>query len=279
MDQYILVVDDWNISENLPAWGTDAARSAFYDSILSGYARDRVEWEPSEHPLEGSPQPPNVDALRGASTCLWYCDGDGSALSRAFNAATYNAIAGYVRVGGNLILEGRQSIKEILDEAYPITITARDTTVADVFVKNTLHVRTAVSSGAGSNPGSSSWTYGFCFYGAIPTDPGMFTPMYIDSLGKYWVMYNKPAPYRHCGLGYTERLGVNQGVGVVPFEIDSFVNMTFQDQPCGVLYLSGDNHGNVCYLTFPLYFMKTFQVRPVVDKLLRLFGEEKLPGR
>ena len=47
MDQYILVVDDWNISENLPAWGTDVARSAFYDSILSGYARDRVEWEPS----------------------------------------------------------------------------------------------------------------------------------------------------------------------------------------------------------------------------------------
>jgi hypothetical protein len=280
MDQYILIVDDWNMSETSPAWGTDAMRSAFYDTVLSGYARDRVEWEPAEHPVSGAPSPPNVDALRGASTVVWYSDGDNSVLGKAFNASTYNALAGYVRVGGNLILEGRQNLQAILGHSYPITVTARDTTVADLFVKNTLHIRTAANSG---NVQAHNWNYGYCFYGAVPTDPGMFAPIYIDTAGKWSVMWhyqnNPQHNLWHAGFSFTERLGVNQGVGVVPFVIDSYINQEFEGQPCGVLYLSGDNHGNACYLTFPLYYMKTPEVRPVLDKILMLFGEEKLPGR
>ncbi len=57
------------------------------------------------------------------------------------------------------------------------------------------------------------------------------------------------------------------------------MNMNYEGQPCGVLYLSGDNHSNVCYFSFPLYYLKTLQVRPAIDKILTLFGEEKLPGR
>jgi len=283
LNEYILVVDDWDASEGSPAWGTDAMRSAFYDTILAGYARDRVEWDPWRHFVEGSPnQPPDVDALRGASTCLWYSDGSmppsQCALQKAFASSKYNALAGYVRVGGNLILEGRQNIGAIMNRTYPTVYVAdRDTTVAGMFVKNTLRIRSATSSQAGSNPGYPS-AYGFCFYGAVPTDPGTFTPMYIDSLGKYWVMYGRPHPYRRCGLAYTEKLEVNLGMGIVPFNIDSFLNMNFEGQPCGVLYLSGDNRGNVAYFSFPFYYMKTAQVKPAIDKLLLLFGEEKLPG-
>jgi hypothetical protein len=278
LDQYILIVDDWNKSETSQAWGTDAMRSAFYDTILTGFARDRVEWEPSEHLIAGSPQPPDVDALRGASTCIWYGDGDATVLSAAFNRATYNALAGYVRVGGNLILEGREGISEILDEAYPITITARDTTVADRFVRDVLRVRYAASSLAGSNK-QAPYDWGYCFYGAVPTDAGGFSPVYLDSLGKYWVMYGRTGQYARAGLPYTERLVVQGGLSVSPYAIDSFLNMNFEGQPCSSLYLSGTNHGNIAYFTFPFYYMKTAQTKTMIDRVLTLFGEEMLPGR
>jgi hypothetical protein len=276
LDQYILVVDDWTKSEGSASWGTDAMRSAFYDTILTGYARDRVEWEPSEHLLAGAPQPPDVDALRGASTCIWYGDGDNTVLATAFNAATYNALAGYVRVGGNLILEGRESISEILNTSYPIELTERDTTVAEQFVRNTLRIRYVTSSQAGGNP-AGPW--GYCFYGGVPTDPTMFTPVYLDSLGKYWVMYGRTDQYARAGLPYTERLIVESGLALTPYVIDSDRNAQFEGQPCSSLYLSGTNHGNVAYFTFPFYYMKTAQVKTMVDKVLALFGEEKLPGR
>ena len=41
-----------------------------------------------------------------------------------------------------------------------------------------------------------------------------------------------------------------------------------------MLYVTGDNHGNICYFGFPLYYLRTEQVEPVIDRVLELFGEE-----
>jgi len=104
--------------------------------------------------------------------------------------------------------------------------------------------------------------------------------VYLDSLGKYWVMYGRTDQYARAGLPYTERLIVEGGgVALTPYNIDSNRNAQFEGQPCSSLYLSGTNHGNVGYFTIPLYYMKTAQVKTMLDEVLALFGEEKLPGR
>jgi hypothetical protein len=278
LDDYILVVDDYNWLENQPVWGSDADRGAFYDQLLAGYARPRFEWEPSQHTDSDGERPPGVDALRGASTVIWYADYEQTTLRRLFdpNTASYNALAGYLRVGGNLIMCGDKILEQVMFDPYPIEIAPDDTSQAAVFVRDFLHIDRAENSGQSANK-SSPWRYGYCFYGAVPTNEELFSPMYIDSLGKWAPLYGMSNPnYRRGGLSQVEKLTVAQGTALEIFEIDAYLNMNFEGRPCAVLYLSGDSHGNVAYFGFPFYYLQTDQVQTNMDVLLRLFGEEKL---
>jgi hypothetical protein len=278
LNDYILVVDDYNWLENQEIWGTDADRSAFYDQLLAGYSRPRFEWEPSQHTDSDGARPPDVDALRGASTVIWYADYEQTTLRRLFdpNTAAYNALAGYLRVGGNLVMCGDKILEQVLYDPYPIEVADDDTSQAAVFVRDFLHIGSAENSGQSANK-NSPWRYGYCFYGAVPTDEELFTPMYIDSLGKWWPLYGNSNPnYRRGGLSQVEKLTVFQGTAVEIFEIDAYLNMNYEGRPCAVLYLSGDSHGNVAYFGFPFYYLQTDQVQANMDVLLRLFGEEKL---
>jgi hypothetical protein len=285
LDGYILVVDDYDWRETQAAWGTDAARNQFYDGLLAGYARERFEWEPADHIDEGEPQPPDVDILRGASTVIWYCDGNQSTLQDLFDPfeTTYNALAGYVRVGGNLILCGTETLMQILDDTYPVQLAATDTLPAQVFVRDYLHIGYAETSGAAANK-NSPWAYGYCFYGAVPADPTMFTPVYIDSVGPSgypepgkWPLYTNTSPnYVRAGLSKIEKLQAYQGSALEIMQIHSYLNLNFEGETCALLYLSGDNHGNVAYFSFPFYYTQDAQAEPVIDKILELFGEEKL---
>jgi len=291
LDQYILVVDDYNEAETLPSWGTDDARTAFYDSLLAGYSRTRIEWEPSQHVVSGTPQPPNVDALRGASTVIWYCDSEGTTLKRLFdpNQTAYNSIAGYLRVGGNLVLEGYKVVGQIMNAQYPITIDPADTTLAGTFVRDYLHVGYAANSGSAQNK-LSPWKYGYCLYGAVPTDAGEaldLEPMYIDSVGPSgypqpgkWPLYTNTLPaLSRAGLPTVEKLESYRGTALEIFAMDSFLNTNYQGKTCGLLYLSGENHGNTCYLGFPLYYLRRPGVQAFMDRVLYLFGEEKIQPR
>ncbi len=275
LDQYILVVDDYDKWEHQESWGTDDARTEF--------------WEPSQHMVSGEPQPPHVDALRGASTVIWYCDQDwggspdNSMLAKLFNDAQYNALAGYMRVGGNLVLCGYKVLEQILRGPYPIQLAETDTMPEQVFVRDFLHIGYAENSGSSSNK-SSPWAYGYCFYGAEPTDEELFTPMYVDSVGPAgfpdpgkWPMYADSRPaFTRSGLPIVEKLEVFQGSALEIMTMKSYLNMNYEGRTCGVLYLSGENHGNVCYLGFPLYYLQADHVQPVMDKILVLFGEERL---
>jgi len=280
LDEYILIVDDWNWKEGNSKYGTDEARTAFYDLLFTGYDHYTIEWEPSEHLIEGAPQPPNVDVLRNASTVVWYADNRNSTLERLFDpdATTYNSLAGYVRVGGNLIMAGRKVLSEILyTPNYPIEVAVDDTTQAGEFVRDFLHIDSAENTGASINP-SSWYSFGYCLLGAVPTDPA-FEPMYVDSLGSW--------NYFYTGFdgAYPGLVGCGQPEGEIPspfqgsaseiFTMDAFVNQQWQDETVATLYLSGDNHGNVAYFGFPLYYMQFDQVKPNIDRILLLFGEQK----
>ncbi len=279
LDGYILLVDDYDWLEHFPEWGTDADRSTFYDLMVAPYGA-RIEWEPSQHTDSDGPRPPDVDALRGASTVIWYPDGEQTTRRRLFDTSpeyhpTYNARAGYVRVGGNLVLCGWKPIHQIRYRPYPFEAAPGDTTWAAVFIRDLLHVGRAESSGQSANK-DLPWNYGYCFYGAVPSDPGLFEPMYIDSLGKWSPIYDHPNPhYNKGGLPMVEVLEPYQGTALGAFEIDSYLNYEFEGETCVLLYLSGTDRGNVCYLGFPLYYLQTPQVQAFFNELLPLFGEER----
>jgi len=291
LDEYILVVDDYTWWENRPLWGTDEDRDSFYNRLLAGYVRDRFEWEPSQHlNSSGRATPPDVDALRGASTVVWYCDisTEASVIDDVFHPSepTYNALAGYLRVGGNIILCGSEVGSQVAGAPYPFEVEESDTTDAGVFTRDYLHIRLVDHSGNGVNP-SAPYAYGYCLHGSIPTPAGEalgFEPVYIDSgdcsgeVGK-WPYYCSPPPaypgLLHCGI-QTEKVEVYQNSAIELYEADSYLNWNFEDEPNIVLYLSGDNRGNACYVGFPLFYCQEDQVKDFVDKVLALYGEEKV---
>jgi hypothetical protein len=293
LDDYILVVDDYDKWELNPTWGTDADRDAFYDTLTAGYAHAPLQWDPAEHVVEGTPQPPDVSALAGASTVVWYCDESDVTLAALFNPiyADYSVLSGYVRSGGNLVLCGYKVIGQMLQEAYPITIAASDSTLGRVFVRDFVRVGQAQNTGAGANP-ASPWYYGYCFYGAVPGGTGIpggrdvdLEPMYIDSVGaggypepgKWFPYADPPLPqYSRCGLGNIDVFEPYDGHPIETHGMDAFLNMNFEGRTCVLLSPTGEGSGNVCCLGFPLYYLQTQQVKAFFDQLLPLFGEERL---
>lgn len=295
LDEYILIVDDYNWNE--PGlmglrWGTDEQRNQFYDQLLAGYARERVEWEPAQHVGVYGAMAPTVDALQGASTVLWYCDHEVTTLADLFDeagAAPYNTLVAYARVGGNVILCGRELVRQITSMSYPssriLSIDPEDMSIAARFVYDFLGIESVRNSGSYSNKSSPN-TYGFCFYGGIPKSgfEDEFEPIYIDSVGPAgfpdpgkWYLYTwllMPGTVRG-GISLTDIVETH-GTAIEFLGVDSFLNQNFEGGTCGVLRLSGDNHGNSCVFTFPLYYCRYDGVKTAIDQVLMLFGEEKL---
>jgi hypothetical protein len=299
MNDYILVVDDYDYRENLPDWGTDGARDAFYDTLTTGYARPAFQWDPAEHMVGGVPQPPDVTTLAGASTVVWYVDHDETALSGVFDLLDphrpyYSRLDGYVRAGGNLILCGFKPLGAITGEdQYPMQFTASDTAPGRVFVRDRLRIGEVDNSGFAYNI-AAPWNYGFCFHGAVPGGTGIpedrtvqLEAMYIDSVGAggypepgKWPYYADPPEYApgllHCGLPAVDAYRPCSASPIETHGIDAFLNYNFQGQTCVMLSPTGGDRGNVCALGFPLYYLQTAQVKAVFDELLPMMGEQRM---
>jgi len=282
--QYIVLVDDYDMWEHNPIWGTDADRDAFYDSLLCCCERPVIEWNPEEHMAYGLPQPPDVATLAAASTVVWYADSSPYALDGIFDdlyGRSYSPLAGYVRTGGNLLLCGSKVLGTIMGEPYPMAITSEDTTNAAVFIRDCLGIGRADNSGGSVDP-DAPWSYGYCMLGAVPTPAGEalgFEPVYVDTgdcdvqPGKWWFYCDPPLPgYARCGLN-VEKFRICEREALEIYATDSYLNPYYEGETSVMLRLSGDDHGNVCYMGFPLYYLKTFQVKALFDNLLPLFGE------
>jgi hypothetical protein len=278
MNQYMLIVDDYNWLENQTMWGTDADRDAFYDQLTEDCARPRVHWDVEEHGGVDGSRPPDVETLAGASTVIWYYDHENTGLGASFDpfGARYIPIAGYARAGGNLIMAGYKGLSQILSEEYPIEISASDSTQARVFVRDVLGIASAENSGQAANP-NAPWYYGYCFYGAVPRphqEGIQLEAMYIDSLGTWWPLYGMSNPnYSHGGLSNVEALQAWPGGGVEAQVIDSYLNMNFEGEPCTIVAIPDGGDGQVCYFGFPLYYLQAPQVKRVFHTLLERYGE------
>ncbi|MBN2565438.1 MAG: hypothetical protein JXB46_06975, partial [Candidatus Eisenbacteria bacterium] len=243
LDDYILIVDDYDHFESNPLWGTDEDRDAFYDSLASGYGHPHLQWDCTEHLIVGVPQPADAATLAGASTTIWYCDQTDPAIERIYDPLVnhYDWLGGYVRAGGNLILLGYTVLANITGDSYPITVTPSDTDLARAFVRDCLGIGYAECSGLSANK-SAPWSYGYCFYGAVPGATGIpegrmidLEPMYIDSVGAggypepgKWFMYTSTMPnYSRCGLGNVEAVYPFDGHSIEAYYIDAFLNVNF----------------------------------------------------
>ena len=284
LDDYILVVDDYTHMETYPDhWGTDAERDMFYDAIVAPFG-ERYEWDPHEHEVHGTPQPPDMATLSGASTVIWYCDYSDAVIGDMFvSYRAYDALGGYVRVGGNLVLCGWKALSQVAGEAYPFDLDPDDETIGKRFIRDVLRIGRVDNSGEGANP-NVPWSYGYCFHGALPTVDGDalgFEPAYIDTgqcpddPGKWFVFCDPPAPqYDRCGLN-VESVYPYDGAALELLTVDSFINPYVDGETCAVLYLSGTDQGNVCYLGFPVYYLQTPHAEALLRRVLTLFGEEE----
>lgn len=278
MNGYVLIVDDYNWMETVPIWGTDADRDAFYEHLTADCVRPVQQWDVDEHAGPHGPEPPDVATLADASTVIWYYDQENTGLSSMFDplSARYVPLAGYARAGGNIIMAGWKGLQHILDENYPIEITASDSTQREVFVRDVLGIASAKNSGSSANK-NSPWTYGYCFYGAVPTphqEAIQLEAMYIDSLGTWWPTYGMDNPnYRHGGLPMVEAMQAWPGGGVEAQVIDAYLNMNFDGEPCTIVAIPQAGDGQVCYFGFPLYYLQAPQVRRVFNTLLERAGE------
>ena len=79
--------------------------------------------------------------------------------------------------------------------------------------------------------------------------------------------------YRHCGLPMVDAVETFGGAGIESHVIDAFLNYNFHGRTCVLLSPTGTDRGNVCYMGFDLYYLKTYQVKTFLDELLPLFGE------
>lgn len=290
---YVLVVDDYDDKEHLEQWGIDEARDAFYDTLTMACSRPVVTWDVSEHVVEGLPQPPDVPTMAGASTVLWYYDRNGDGLDAAFGGYNpyYLVPSGYARAGGNLVFAGWEGLSQMVDAvSYPVAFAASDTSQEHVFVRDELGIGRADNSGSSINK-DSPWSYGLCFYGAVPGETGVpdgrgdLAPVYIDSVGPggypepgKWLVYTWQSPpypegYIRAGLSNVEKLEAYGGEPIEASVIDAYLNMNYEGEPCIMLNYTGTDRGNTCYFGFPLYYTQTDQAVALFDRLWEMFGE------
>jgi hypothetical protein len=284
LDDYVLVVDDYDQWESHPAWGLDEERDAFYGGIVSVFG-DVVQWDPNEHLVQGSPTPPDVETLAEASSVVWYCDRDEAVIGEILGqyGAPYDVLGGYVRAGGNLFLSGWKTMAQVAASDYPLDLGPGEIFPGRVFIRDVLRIGFVDNSGGNANP-HVPWDYGYCMHGALPTADGFalgFEPAYIDTgecpdaPGKWFPFCDPPSPnYYRCGLN-VEWVTAFGGQALEILEVESFINPVYDGVPCATIYLSGTDGGNVCYMGFPLYYLQTAHAEALVRRVLTLFGEEE----
>jgi hypothetical protein len=284
MNDYVLIVDDYDKWENNPYWGLDSDRDGFYDAIVEPFG-SRYQWDPHEHLVAGQPTPPDFETLADASTVVWYCDDAGAVIAQLFDEyrTGYDLLGGYVRGGGNLLLSGWKTLTQVAHTNYPFDLGPSDEEPGKRFVREILRIGHVDNSGESANP-DYPWDYGYCMHGALPTIDGEalgFEPAYIDTgqcpdePGKWFPFCNPPAPnYDRCGMN-VERVIPYAASSLEILEVESFNNPAWDGEPCAVIYLSGTDGGNACHMGFPVYYLQTAHAEALVRNVLTLFGEEE----
>jgi hypothetical protein len=256
MSSDLLRVDDW-----LDSAVDDELHDAFYDSILSD--REHDVWDPLEHIEGGFPTLPPMEELGRYRTIIWTLDRNGGFLRAAQAESAYHNIEGYVRAGGNLILEGQSSLAT-LGGSGPFDYSPRY--VPGEFVYDYVGVDSLRNAGANQNPASPS-TYGYAFLGGLSVGPPAFVDVPVDTVVKWGDEYEELGGIPYCEtvrpLGTTARL----------YLFDAYLNDTLHEMPCATARFPTDGTGTLAWFGFPFYYLETPQATTMIGTVLASLDE------
>ena len=261
MDLPLIHIDDW-IGGDVP----EATHDAFYDQLLAGH--EHVEWEPLEHIEGGAPTVPSMEELGNYRTVLWTVGPGFEFLRSAQAESSYHYLEGYVRAGGNFILEGQSSLTSLVgttpwhyDPSRPLP----------EFVVAHVGVDSMRNAGNGANPGNPN-RYGWAFLGGRAIEGSPFSSVPVDTMGKWSDEYTL-----YGGIPSCEATRPTPGTRrILLFE--SFVNETLQDVPCATMRYPTDGTGAFAHLGFPFYYMKDAETSQMVDVLLQELADWQEPA-
>lgn len=262
MDLPLLHVDDWLDPGAVP----EDIHDALYDTLLAGH--DRSEWDPYEHFAGGYPSLPPMEELGRYRTLLWTLERRGGLLKAAQAESTYHAIEGYVRAGGNLILEGQSSLTNLAGGNpfdYEMTFGPGE------FIFERVGVDSVWNACDWCDPGNPIW-YGYAFLGGIAADPLIGIDLPVDTLGVWAEEYQA-----HGGVPWCE-VARPSGEGVPLYLFDSYLNPTLDGKPCATLRLARDGTGTVAYFGFPFCYLQTEPLGGAFDALLGVITDWQAPA-
>ncbi|MBD3367108.1 MAG: M20/M25/M40 family metallo-hydrolase [Candidatus Eisenbacteria bacterium] len=244
-DRGILHVDDW-----IGGGVDESAHDGFYARIVD----DAEEWDPYEHIVEGSPTLPSREIIGRYGTVIWTLARGGGLMRQAHAGDGWRLAEGYVRAGGNLVVEG-QSAAATLSGLEPLDLLS--TTPQGSFLRTRAGVESVATTGSAVAPPA----YGYAFLGGLPAATGL-PPLPVDTLGTWadgyqsfgglpWCEIYRPGPE-------TDRL----------YLFDAYRNDAFDERPCALLTRSTDGAGSVVIMGFPLYYIREANAREALGMVI-----------
>jgi len=254
-DRGTLHVDDW-LSPDID----EATHDAFYEDALP----DADRWDPYEHIVDLTPTLPPPETLGRYGTVVWTLARDGGLLRAAQSTKGWKRLEGYVRAGGNLIVEG-QAAAATLAGADPATEVV--VSVEGSFLLERAGIENVGTTGNGTNPAA----YGYAFCGATPVSPdapvlrtdtlGVWCDVFETYGGLPWCEVHRPAPG-------ADRL----------YLFDALDNPSADERPCATRLRATDGGGSVAVLGFPLTATDASDARIALESLTTSFHEWQAPS-
>lgn len=252
MDLPLLHVDDWLD----PASAPENLHDTFYDLLLEDHGS--AEWDPYEHFEGGFPSLPPMEELGRYRTVLWTLSRNGGLLRPAQADSAYHAIEGYVRAGGNLVLEGQSSLTNLAGGnpfEYGMAFSRGE------FIFEHVGVDSVWNAFDWCDPGNPEW-YGYAFLGGIAADPFLPIDLPVDTLGVWAESYQI-----YGGVPWCEIVRPTDGTSAL-YLFDSYLNPTLDGRPCATLRFSQDGTGTVASFGFPFYYLQAEPIASAVAALL-----------
>ncbi len=248
----LLMVDDW-LAQPIP----EVEHDAIYDSLLAGVPHDT--WDPLHHIEGGVPQLPTMEELGQYRTVLWTLGDHATFLRPAQAESGYHAIEGFVRAGGNLILEGQATL-----EAFAaLTPFMQDATFEPGdFLYDYAGIDSLHNTGSLANPQIPE-TYGYAFLGGTSINQARYPHAPVDTLGTWAAGFSQYGGLHSCEI--------YRPVAAARIHLfDAYVNADLHDKPCAVIRKSDVGCGSVGVLGYPLCYI---QIEPARELLATLLGE------
>jgi hypothetical protein len=250
-DRPLLHIDDW-----FPYDVQEATHDAFYEQVLAGESCD--VWDPFEH-IEGCfPTLPPMEELGRYRTVLWTLDRYGGLLRAAQAESAYHYLEGYVRAGGNLVLEGQSALTSLSGADYFHCPERFD---PGCFIHDHVGADSLRNAGATDCP---QWPdrHGYAFLGGIAHSASGLPHAPVDTLDKW-----AEGHAEHGGLPLCEIVRPLQDVQTL-YLFDSHINPELDGRPCATLRTPSDGTGSVACFGFPFYYIQTDAVAEMLPDLL-----------